>query len=52
VANFFDLAPLEGRKEILHLEVKDFGDHKYHYDLEIGGNILKWVPDPWKFRER
>jgi len=52
MANFISSAPLEVRKEILHLEAKEFGDHKYHSDLEIGGSSLKWVPDPWKFRKR
>lgn len=51
-ANFFDLAPLEVRNEIIHLEARGFGDRKYHSDSEIGGSSLKRVPNLEKFRKR
>lgn len=52
MANFFEVAPLEVRKEILHLEAKEFGDHVYFSDLKIRGSSLKWVPDPGNFSKR
>ena len=52
MANFFKSDPLEVKKEILHLEAKEFNDHVYFSDLEIGGSSLKWVLDPGKFRKR
>ena len=52
MAKFFGSNPLEVRKEILHLESKEFGDHKYHSNSEIGGSNLKWVPDLGMFSKR
>lgn len=52
MAKIFNSTPLEVRKEILHLEVMEFENCKYHSGSEIGGSNLKWVPNPWKFQRR
>lgn len=52
MADLFDAVTLEVRKEILHLEAREFGDIKYHSDSEIGGNALKWIPNPGKFKKK
>lgn len=52
MANFFEIAPLSMRNEILHLEAKEFGDRLYFSNLEIRGSSLKRVPDLGNFHKR
>ena len=48
MATFFDVVPLEVRKEILLLESKEVEGLPYHSDFEVMGEDLKWIQDPTK----
>lgn len=52
MAYHFDFVPLEVRNDILHLETKEFGDHKYFFDSKISGSTFKWTLNPRKFHKR
>ena len=48
MATFFDVVPLEVRKEILLLESKELEGLPYHSYFEVMGEDLKWKQDPGK----
>ena len=45
MATFFDVVPLEVRKEILLLESKKLEGLPYHSNFEVMGKDLKWIQD-------
>ena len=43
MATFFNVVPLEVRKEISLLESKEVEGLPYHLDFEVMGKDLKWI---------
>lgn len=52
VATYFNVVPLEVRKEIQVLEIQIVGVHPYHSNFELIGKDVKWVPACGKFKSR